>query len=190
MVGSPPGVDDVLDMGAAMSGLVADARTLVEHARVEAQNHWFTFNEKLRVLSTAQSICDLALGFGEGSSKKSKARMSRPFGVAFLIAGVDDTGPQLYHTDPSGTFTKYKAKAIGQGSEGAQATLLEEYSPAMTLKEAQILALSILKQVMEEKINSINVEIAIVRSNTKKYQVLSKDEIQNLISALPAGPLA
>ena len=26
-------------IGAAMSGLVADARTLVDHARVEAQNH-------------------------------------------------------------------------------------------------------------------------------------------------------
>lgn len=27
--------------GAASSGLAADASTLVEHARVEAQNHWY-----------------------------------------------------------------------------------------------------------------------------------------------------
>jgi 20S proteasome subunit alpha 5 len=33
--------------------------------------------------------------------------MSRPYGVALLIAGVDDTGPQLYHTDPSGTMVSY-----------------------------------------------------------------------------------
>ncbi len=32
-----------------MSGLVADARTLVDHARVETQNHWFTYNEKIQV---------------------------------------------------------------------------------------------------------------------------------------------
>ena len=36
-------------IGAAMSGLVADARTLVDHARVEAQNHTFTYAEPIGV---------------------------------------------------------------------------------------------------------------------------------------------
>jgi 20S proteasome alpha/beta subunit len=31
----------------------------------------------------------------------------------------------LYHTDPSGTFVRFKAKAIGSGSEGAQTNLQE-----------------------------------------------------------------
>jgi 20S proteasome subunit alpha 5 len=44
--------------------------------------------------------------------------MSRPFGVALLIAGFDEKGPQLYFSDPSGTYLQYKAKAIGGGSEG------------------------------------------------------------------------
>ncbi len=44
-----------------------------------------------------------------------------------LIAGVDEKGPQLYHTDPSGTFTRYEAKAIGSGSEAAQTELKEQY---------------------------------------------------------------
>jgi len=52
------------------------------------------------------------------------ASMSRPFGVALLVAGWDeDAGYQLYHTDPSGTFVQYQAKAIGSGSEGAQTSL-------------------------------------------------------------------
>lgn len=55
------------DIGCAMSGLVADARTLVDHARVETQNHWFTYDEKMGVDSTVQSVCDLAMGFGEGN---------------------------------------------------------------------------------------------------------------------------
>lgn len=170
-------------IGAAMSGLVADARTLVDHARAECQNHWFTYDEKLRVLSTTQTVCDLSLSFGEGK----KQMMSRPFGVALLIAGVDELGPQLYHTDPSGTFTQYKAKAIGAGSEGAQHTLNEEYSAVMTLPEAITMALSILKQVMEEKINSVNVEVGIVPADTGKYRVLSKEELQEIIAKLPAG---
>lgn len=36
-------------IGAAMSGIVADARILVDHARVECQNHRFSFNEPMSV---------------------------------------------------------------------------------------------------------------------------------------------
>ena len=35
----------------------------------------------------------------------------------------DQSGPQLYHMDPSGTYLKFDAKAIGSGSEGAQQSL-------------------------------------------------------------------
>jgi len=44
-----------------------------------------------------------------------------------LFAGVDETGPHLYHLDPSGTFIEYEAKAIGSGSEGAQQNLQDIY---------------------------------------------------------------
>lgn len=172
-------------LGAAMSGLVADARTLIDHARVECQNHWFTYDERLRTESCAQSICDLALGFGEGK----KQAMARPFGVALLIAGMDSAaGPELFHTDPSGTYTKFKAKAIGAGSEGAQTTLNEEYSPAMTLKEAETLALSVLKQVMEDKITPVNVELAVVRADDGKFTVFGKEQVEQIIAELPEGP--
>lgn len=93
-----------------MSGLTADARTLVEHARVECQvcqpffvqvqsapslqNHRFTYNEPMRTEACTLSVCDLSLGFGEGGKKQKK--MSRPFGVSLLIAGVDQGGPALY----------------------------------------------------------------------------------------------
>ena len=78
---------------------------------------------------------------------------SRPFGVALLVAGWDESvGPVLYHTDPSGTFNSCTAMAIGSGSEGAQTTLEEEFKPDLSFEEAETLALSTLKQVMEEKV--------------------------------------
>lgn len=43
-------------IGAAMSGLVADARTLVDHARVEAQNHTFTYDEPIGVEALTQGM--------------------------------------------------------------------------------------------------------------------------------------
>ena len=79
-----------------MSGLTADARTMIDHARLESQNHRFTYDEPLRVESCTQAVCDLALRFGEGDDDENERVMSRPFGVALLVAGVDDDGPQLY----------------------------------------------------------------------------------------------
>jgi 20S proteasome alpha/beta subunit len=84
-----------------------------------------------------------------------------------------------FHTDPSGTFVRYDAKAIGAGSDAAQASLQEAYNKVrnalisrssiseftsllqnMTLDEAHKLALKILKQVMEEQVNENNVQLA------------------------------
>jgi len=171
-------------LGAAMSGLVADARTLVDHARVEAQNHSFTYDEKIGVEALTQAVCDLALSFGEGRDGNSEKRMSRPFGVALLLAGVDDmNGPQLFFSDPSGTFVRYKAKAIGAGSEGAQSTFNESYSENLTLEEAEELALRTLKEVMEEKISVENVEMARVTME-KGFHIATLQEVGQVLERL------
>ena len=110
--------------------------------------------------------------------------MSRPFGVALLVAGYDDDGPQLYYADPSGTFALYKAKAMGSGGEGAQSTLQESYSDAMTLAEAEVLALTTLKQVMEDKLTDENIDVASV---TKAgFHTYTTDEIDAVVSRLAA----
>ena len=48
-----------------MSGLIADSRTMVDRARVDAQNHWFVYNEPMTVESVTQSVSNLAMKFGE-----------------------------------------------------------------------------------------------------------------------------
>jgi 20S proteasome subunit alpha 5 len=149
----------------------------------------------------------LALGFGEGSNSKKEreTKMSRPFGVALLTAGFDRlNGPQLFFSDPSGTYFQYKAKAIGSGSEGAQITLQEKFREDLTLVQAEDLALQILKQVMEDKLNNINVEVASVTKNVRfvhflcfygvshrlspqGYHLYNPDELDTVILRLPAG---
>ncbi|KAH0453633.1 hypothetical protein IEQ34_017957 [Dendrobium chrysotoxum] len=235
----PSSVEKIMEIdehiGCAMSGLIADARTLVEHARVETQNHRFSYGEPMTVESTTQALCDLALRFGEGDEES----MSRPFGVSLLIAGHDENGPsfpqitadkspaavlgllpmdpqlqpsnccprivdmaslgcviQQYYTDPSGTFWQCSAKAIGSGSEGADSSLQEQYNKAsynvlatllfflafeMTLQEAETVALSILKQVMEEKVTPNNVDIAKVAPT---YHLYSPSEVEAVINRL------
>lgn len=101
--------------------------------------------------------------------------MSRPFGVAMLFAGVDQDGPRLFHLDPSGTFINCKAKvltdtfknrpvqAIGAASDGAEQNLKDQYHDTLTLAEGLKIALGILKQVMEEKLNAANVEVVAIK---------------------------
>ncbi|KAM0853333.1 hypothetical protein ACQ4PT_051169 [Festuca glaucescens] len=177
----PSSVEKIMEIdehvGCAMSGLIADARTLVEHARVETQNHRFSYGEPMTVESTTQAICYLALRFGEGEEES----MSRPFGVSLLIAGHDENGPSLYYTDPSGTFWQCNAKAIGSGSEGADSSLQEQYNKELTIAEAETIALSILKQVMEEKVTPNNVDIAKV---SPSYHLYTPAEVEAVIARL------
>ncbi|OBT57346.1 20S proteasome subunit alpha 5 [Pseudogymnoascus sp. 24MN13] len=149
---------------------------MVEHARVESQNHAFNYNEPLRVESCTQAICDLALRFGEGADGEESI-MSRPFGVALLIAGFDEDGPQLYHAEPSGTFYRYDAKAIGSGS-GAGGSL--------TIEEAETLVLKTLKQVMEEKLDSKNVQLASV-TKERGFRIYTDEEMAAVVERLPAN---
>lgn len=181
----PASVEKIVEIdshiGCAMSGLIADSRTMVDKARVEAQNHWFTYNEQMSVESVTQAVSNLALEFGDDDAREGA--MSRPFGVALLFGGVDAKGPQLYHLDPSGTFFQYDAKAIGSGSEGAQQALEEVYHKSMTLREACKSALTILKQVMEEKLNATNVELGIATPD-KKFRMFTKEEIETLVQEI------
>ncbi|XP_059165532.1 proteasome subunit alpha type-5-like [Physella acuta] len=165
-------------IGCAMSGLIADSKTLIDKARVEAQNHWFTYNEKMNIESVTQAVSNLALQFGDDDP--DPGAMSRPFGVALLFAGIDEKGPRLYHMDPSGTFIQYDAKAIGSGSEGAQQALQEAFHKSMTLREACKASLTILKQVMEEKLNSTNVEMCTVTPKNL-FRMFTKEELENII---------
>jgi len=186
----PSSIEKILEidehMGCAMSGLTADARTLIDHARVEAQAHWFTYNERMPVESCVHAVADLALDFSD-SDKDKKRVMSRPFGVALLVGGWDPVdGPVLFNTDPSGTFTKYMAASIGSAQEGATSMLQEQYNQDMTLLEAETLALTCLRQVMEEKLSKTNIELASISKETKMFKLHTGDELEGIIKRLPA----
>eukprot|EP01013_Petalomonas_cantuscygni_P011215 TRINITY_DN2457_c0_g1_i1.p1 TRINITY_DN2457_c0_g1~~TRINITY_DN2457_c0_g1_i1.p1 ORF type:complete len:237 (-),score=45.14 TRINITY_DN2457_c0_g1_i1:679-1389(-) len=157
-------------IGCVVAGLMPDSRSLVDHARMQAQLHRFNYAEPIRVEACTLAICDLSLGFGENKAGK---RMSRPYGVSMLVAGVDEEGPSLWQTEPSGTYYNYLTKAVGAGAEGAMSILQGAdpdaeadllYHSGMSLEAASVLAVRVLKEVMEEKLTATNVEMAAVRA--------------------------
>jgi 20S proteasome subunit alpha 5 len=110
--------------------------------------------------------------------------MARPYGVALLVAGVDENGPQLFQTDPSGTFLQWQARAIGSGGETAMTFIKEQYHSNMTLAEAEKLVLQVLKNVMEEKIDKENVEVTVIPTATRKCVKRTQQQLEDGIRSL------
>ena len=166
------------------SGLRSDARALIERARVEAANHWFTFNERMPVEAISLAVCDVCLSFAEKKKKKKgdKRVVSRPYGVAMLIAGIDKDGKaKLFKNDPSGNYVRYKACCIGQGGENGLTTLQNNYNEDMNFDDAINLAGKVLKENLEQKINKDNVQIAYIMNKDKQIVQLTPEQIEKLL---------
>ncbi|KAL8275537.1 hypothetical protein Esti_000488 [Eimeria stiedai] len=84
------------------------------------------------------------------------------------------------------TVTKYLAVAMGSAQEGAESMLQEQYHQSMSLEAAEDLALVVLRQVMEEKLNCNNVEMAAIRIGDTKFKQYTADDLKEIIARLPA----
>jgi proteasome alpha subunit len=155
-------------IGIATSGLVADARRLIEEARMKAQRHRLAYNEPISVQALTREICDIEQAYTQYGG-------ARPFGTALLIAGVNDK-PYLFETDPSGAFTEYVATAIGTGKADVEKLFEKEYKEDLNKKEATELVLKGLSIVAERKLQGEYLEV--INIDTKnKYREMKKEEI-------------
>jgi 20S proteasome subunit alpha 3 len=74
----------------------------------------------------------------------------RPFGVSLLYAGYDPHYQfQLYHSDPSGNYSGWKATCIGANNGTAQSLLKQEYKDDIKVKEAIGLVLRVMSKTMD-----------------------------------------
>lgn len=154
---------------AASSGIIADARILVDRARLEAQIYRLTYGEPVHLAVLVKKICDL-------KQMHTQYGGVRPFGAALLIAGVNEK-PQLFETDPSGAYFEWKAVAIGSGRNTAMAIFEEKYTDDMTLEDAIKLAMLALAKTMEEP-KAEHVGVAVIDVKEKKFRKLSREELE------------
>lgn len=74
----------------------------------------------------------------------------RPFGVSLLYAGYDPHYHfQLYHSDPSGNYSGWKATCIGANNGTAQSLLKQEYKDDIEVKDAISLVLRTMSKTMD-----------------------------------------
>jgi len=162
-------------IGCATTGLVADAQHLVEIARTEAQIHSITYNERIPIKTLVESICDYKQLFTQFEGV-------RPFGVALMIAGVDETGKRLFATDPSGAYMEYKAVSEGKGSTNAISYINHVYKEDISLDKAIELGLQALSKGTKKKLNPDAIEIAIIDAKKQKFHKLSFQEVKKRVT--------
>ncbi|MBN2478093.1 archaeal proteasome endopeptidase complex subunit alpha [Candidatus Micrarchaeota archaeon] len=155
-------IDDHIAVTA--SGLIADARRLVDVARMEAQKHKLTYNESISVETLTRSICDLMQIYTQYGG-------IRPFGVSLLIAGIDET-PKLFEAEPSGAMTGFKADSIGNGKKAVDEYFEKNYKDEMSFDEAASLALKGLRKTTEKKLTPENVELMYATKEKKEFRKL------------------
>lgn len=140
-------------IGAASAGLIADGRTIIDHARTRSQIYRISYREPMDVRTLAEEIGDL-------KQKHTQYGGLRPMGVTFLIGGYD-RGPELYETDVGGAVYGWNAQVIGSGRKEGRKILEENWHSEIEQEEAMELAVNVLKEG-EEVVNEDTVKMTVI----------------------------
>ena len=158
-------------MAAAISGMIADGRTLIDKAQNSAQEYKMTYNQPADILLIVKGISTEMQALTQYGG-------ARPFGVSILFGGLKDGKTYLYMLDPSGTFFQYRAIAIGGNSETINKILEKEYKTDMDAESLINLGMKAIKSD-ESKNSSERFEIAVIDKDG--FRKLSKEEIAKYI---------
>jgi proteasome alpha subunit len=163
-------------IGCATSGLVADARVLVDYARITSQINRVTYSERVSVEQLVKKICDYKQNYTQFGGV-------RPFGTALLVAGVDEFGSHLFETDPSGALMAYKAGSIGAGRNVVIEIFEDKYKESMGMNDSIQLGLEALQKATEGEPNMLSVEIGVVKAK-EAFRKLEPKEVEKFVSKL------
>jgi proteasome alpha subunit len=168
-------------VGIASAGHVADARQLIDFARRQAQINQLRYGEPIGVETLTKEITDHIQQYTQVGG-------ARPFGVALLIAGVENGTPRLYETDPSGTPYEWKAVSIGADRGDLQEYLETEYTDDLTLDQGVELALRAIASTNDDELAPEGVDVAKVPAEEVAFTELSNDHIESHLADLELLP--
>uniref|UniRef100_A0A8C4QQ09 Proteasome subunit alpha type n=1 Tax=Eptatretus burgeri TaxID=7764 RepID=A0A8C4QQ09_EPTBU len=161
----------------AFAGLTADARIVINRARIECQSHRLTVEDPVTVEYITRYIAGLKQRYTQSNGR-------RPFGISALLVGFDYDGtPRLYQTDPSGTYHAWKANAIGRSAKTVREFLEKNYSDeAIETYDSTIkLAIRALLEVVQS--GGKNMELAVMQRN-ESVKLLGAEEIEKFVAEI------
>jgi len=159
---------------ASAAGISSDARILINHIRLIAQQHRVTYDSPIDVESIIREISDIKQQYTQHPGV-------RPFGVALIIAGKNGKSCKLFTSDITGNYFEYNAIAIGENDEKIKEMLRKKYKKDIKIDEAIKLALSIFKEIQGENFNIDKFNVSYVKNNEDKFKKLNTEEIKKYI---------
>merc|ERR1712217_461638 len=171
-------IDDHMCIGIA--GLTADARVLAEYMRNECLNHRYIYDAPMNVGRLVGQVADKSQTKTQNSSK-------RPYGVGMLAVGVDEKGPRLFETCPSGNHFEYYAMAIGGKSTSAK-TYLEKNYEEFAKADFEALVQHALEAMnkttaSDQPLTVKNTAVAVISMN-ERYKEIPAEDLQKFIDRL------
>jgi proteasome alpha subunit len=166
-------------VGVAISGLHADARILTDQSRMQAAIYRLTYDEDAPVEMLVKKICDMSQAYSQHGGV-------RPFGAALLFIGIDEDGPEVFQTSPSGTYFSWIAKAIGFKSDECQDWLKEQYKELAPLDDIKALAVKALVKFVEDDLTADAIEIGTISTEDKEFKIMGEDERAALLETAKA----
>lgn len=161
-------IDD--HVGVAAAGYIPDARSQVDNARFFSQSNKMIYDEPVEVETIAKHLADQCQQYTQYAGV-------RPYGVALILGGVVNNTPQLYLTDPSGTYISYDAIAIGSGSDQVTDFLEKTYKSDLSLDEAATLAAAGIYLSSEDKEGTSHIRMASMKKDTGLYELIPDEQI-------------
>ncbi|MEK6863438.1 MAG: archaeal proteasome endopeptidase complex subunit alpha [Nanoarchaeota archaeon] len=162
-------------VGATASGIISDARVLVDRAQLRAQQHTVSYDTSIDILSLVKEICDL-------KQVCTQSAGLRPFGVSMIVGGVEEDGSiKLFLTEPYGLYFQYKAVVIGEGEEEIDAALQKRYRASLSVDEGLRFGLGLLKEYLKDEFNVDRVDAAYINATEKRFVKLTNDELKRLV---------
>ena len=162
-------------IGVAAAGYIPDARVQVDNARFFSQSTKLTYDEPVEVETVAKHLADQCHQFTQYSGV-------RPYGVALIIAGVDQKGGSIYVTDPSGTYVSYAAVAIGASSDEVTDFFEKNYKTEISLEEGATLATAAINLKSEKKDGVKHVKMSWIKLDKKILEKIPESEIEKFVN--------
>jgi len=170
-------------VGCVMTGSIADARASVTRARGEAAEFRYKFGYEMPCDVLSKRLANI-------NQVYTQRAYMRPLGVSMTLISVDDeTGPQLYKTDPAGYYVGSKATSSGPKQQEALNTLEKklknkDYCPG-DWKEVVEAGISALSSVLSVDFKSGEVEVGVCGiDGNRAFRKLSEEEIEERLQAI------
>lgn len=157
-------------------GLTADARILIDKARVECQSHRLRVEDPVTTDYITRHIAGIQQRYTQSGGV-------RPFGISTLIVGFDqsESTPRLYMTEPSGMFSAWKANAIGRSSKTVREFLEKNYAQDLSKDDTVKLAIKSLLEVVQT--GAKNIEIVVMEGHGK-LRNMDLAEIEDVVKTI------